>query len=107
MIVKRGEVRKYRFKSPDKERPVVVLTRNSAIPYLGEVSIAPVTSTIRGIPTEVILNESHGMKSPCVINLDHIQTVSQGKLGGFIAKLPDSKMDEIKDALLFAYGFDD
>ncbi|MBN1460565.1 MAG: type II toxin-antitoxin system PemK/MazF family toxin, partial [Armatimonadetes bacterium] len=51
--MKRGEVRWYRFARPDKRRPVVVLTRDSVLEYLGEVTVAPVTSTVRGIPTEV------------------------------------------------------
>jgi mRNA interferase MazF len=46
----RGEVRWYKFNKPDKKRPVVILTRNSAIEYLGEVTIAPITSIIRDIP---------------------------------------------------------
>ena len=56
--MERGEVRWYKFKPPDKERPVVILTRTSATQFLGEVAIAPITSTIRGIPTEVVLDES-------------------------------------------------
>ena len=56
--MKRGEVRWYRFKAPDKRRPVVVLTRDSILAHLGEVTVAPVTSSIRDIPTEVILDES-------------------------------------------------
>ncbi len=54
--IARGDVRLYRFAPPDKERPVVVLTRDSAIPYLATVTVAPITSTIRGVPSEVVLN---------------------------------------------------
>ncbi len=106
-MIERGETRWYKFKPPDKERPAVVLTRDSALQFLGEATIAPITSTIRGIPTEVPLKESDGVKTACVINLDHVQTVSKGKLGALIAKLSEEKMSEIKQALLFAYGFDD
>ena len=104
--MERGEIRWYNFKSPDKRRPVVVLTRSSTIKYMGEVTIAPITSTIRDIPTEVILDQRDGMKTVCAINLDHFQTVSKGKVGSFILKLPDSKLLQIKSALLFALGFD-
>ena len=104
--MERGEIRWYTFKSPDKKRPVVILTRNSALKFLGEVTIAPITSTIRDIPTEVSLDQQAGMKTVSVINLDHIQTVSKDKVGAYISKLSESKLDEIKAALLFALGFD-
>ena len=104
--MERGEVRWYTFKSPDKRRPIVILTRDSAIKYLGEITIAPITSTVRSIPTEVILDEKDGMKDLCAVNLDHIQTVSKNKIGKFITKLSDDKINDIKIALNFALGFD-
>jgi mRNA interferase MazF len=54
--IARGDVRLYHFAPPDKNRPVVVLTRDSAIRYLTTVTVAPITSTIRGVPSEVVLN---------------------------------------------------
>jgi len=104
--MRRGEVRWYRFAQPDKKRPIVILTRDSAIQYLGEVTVAPVTSTIRDIPSEVLLSQRDGMPRECAINLDHIQTVSKGKIGPLIVSLPLAKMNELRDALLFALGFD-
>ncbi len=104
--MRRGEVRWYKFAQPDKKRPVVILTRDSAIQYLGEVTVAPVTSTIRDIPSEVLLSQRDGMPRECAINLDHIQTVSKGKIGPLIVSLPLAKMNELRDALLFALGFD-
>jgi len=59
--MKRGEVRWYKFKSPDKKRPVVILTRNSMLDYLGEVTVAPITSTVRDIPSEVLLSNEDGL----------------------------------------------
>ena len=103
--MKRGEVRWYKFSKPDKRRPVVLLTRESALQFLGEVTVAPVTSTIRDIPTEVLLGPAHGMPRDCAVNLDHVQTVSRSKIGGLIAVLPPGKMDEMRAALLFALGF--
>ena len=76
--MRRGDVRWYKFRRPDKKRPVVVLTRDSALDFLGEVTVAPITSTIREIPTEVILGSADGMPRDCAVNLDHIQTVSRG-----------------------------
>ncbi|HMD84585.1 MAG TPA: type II toxin-antitoxin system PemK/MazF family toxin [Terriglobia bacterium] len=61
----RGEVRLYQFPRPDKQRPVVVLTRESSIAYLSAVTVAPITSTIRGVPSEVCSTEADGMKGKC------------------------------------------
>jgi len=105
--MERGEVRWYKFKTPDKRRPVLILTRSSALQYLGEATIAPITSTIRDIPTEVVLTPEDGMRSVCAVNLDHIQTVSQSKIGALITKLSDEKMEKVKEAILFALGLEE
>ena len=102
--MKRGEIRWYRFRAPDKRRPVVVLTRDSVLEYLGEVTVAPITSTIRDIPSEVVLDPDDGVPQRCAINLDHLQTVSKDRLGGLVATLPAARMVEVRDALLFALG---
>ena len=103
--MRRGEVRWYRFAAPDKRRPVVILTRDSVLDYLGEVTIAPVTSTIREVPSEVLLTSGDGLPRDCAVNLDHVQTVSKGKIGAVIATLGAERMREIRAALLFALGF--
>src|SRR5262249_5716436 len=104
-MVKRGEVRWYRFASPDRRRPVVVLTRDSALEFLNEATVAPVTRTIREIPTEVVLTPENGMPEECAVNLDHIQTVSRSKLGGVITTLDRTTMAAIRKATMFALGF--
>jgi mRNA interferase MazF len=104
--MKRGDVRWYKFKAPDKKRPVVVLTRDSILTYLGEVTVAPITTTIRDIPSEVILSKLNGLHRDFAINLDHIQTVSKGKLGSLIMTLPSDKMADLRKALLFSLGFE-
>ncbi|MHB1336707.1 MAG: type II toxin-antitoxin system PemK/MazF family toxin [Candidatus Humimicrobiaceae bacterium] len=104
--MKRGEIRWYEFSYPDKRRPVLILTRNSIIEYLNEITVAPVTSTIRSIPTEVLLSKTEGMPKDCAVNLDHLQTVSKLKIGGLITALSSIKMSEVEQALLFALGFD-
>jgi len=100
--MKRGEIRWYKFKSPDKKRPVVILTRDSILKYLGEVTIAPITSTIRDIPCEVLLTSEDGMKKNCAINCDHIQTVSKNKLGSTITTLTQDKLKQLSKAIWFA-----
>src|SRR5690349_20755587 len=101
----RGEVRWYTFAKPDKRRPVLILTRDSALRYLGEVTIAPITSVVRDIPSEVILTMSDGMPRECAVNLDHIQTVSRGRIGALITTLRMDRLVQVQNALLFALGF--
>jgi len=93
--IARGDVRLYQFAPPDKNRPAVVLTRDSAIAYLSTVTVAPITSTIRGVPSEVVLNEEDGMKAPCTVNLHNAVTVSQQRLGRRVAQLSSTRMQEI------------
>ena len=102
--IARGDVRLYAFAPPDKQRPVVVLTRDSALGYLSTVTVAPVTSTIRGVPSEVVLNEDDGMKNPCAVNLHNSVTISQQRLGKRVARLGPSRMSEICTALQFSLG---
>ena len=100
--MKRGEIRWYKSKRPDKKRPVLVLTRDSVLEYLGEVTVAPVTSTIREIPSEVFLSEADGMPHDSAVNCDHIQTVSKGKVGALITALSHAKMVEVRHSIRFA-----
>lgn len=100
--MKRGEIRWYKFAQPDKQRPVLILTRDSVLEYLGEVTVAPITSTIRDIPSEVFLSKADGMPRDCAVNCDHLQTVSKGKIGVLIASLLTTKMVEVGRAIRFA-----
>jgi mRNA interferase MazF len=104
--VNRGEIRWYTFKTPDKSRPVLLLTRDSAISFLHSVTIAPITTTIRDIPTEVYLSPADGMLTECAVNLDNIQTVPKAKIGTLITVLSSERMQEVKQAISFALGFD-
>jgi len=104
--IARGDVRLYQFAPPDKRRPVVVLTRDSAIAYLSTVTVAPITSTVRGVPSEVVLNEEDGMKAPCAVNLHSAVTISQNRLGRRVAHLSSLRMREICAALRFSLGCD-
>ena len=100
--MKRGEIRWYTFARPDKRRPVLILTRDSVLEYLGEATIAPITRTVRDIPSEVFLSEADGMQKDCAINCDHLQTVSKGKIGSLISTLSASKMADVAKAIRFA-----
>lgn len=85
---------------------MVVLTRDSAIAYLATVTVAPITSTIRGVPSEVLLNEEDGMKVPCAVNLHSPVTIAQERLGKRVAQLSSLRMREICAALRFSVGCD-
>ena len=100
--MKRGEIRWYKFKAPDKKRPVLILTRDSILEYLGEVTVAPITTTVRDIPSEVFLSKQDGMIKECAINFDHIQTVSKGKIGSQITTLSPGKLEQVREAIQFA-----
>jgi len=104
--IERGEIRLHRFPAPDKGRPVLVLTRSSALTYLSRATVAPVTSTIRGVPSEVALGPEDGMKHACVVNLHNVMTVSQSNLGRRLTQLGPRRMREVCLALGFALGCD-
>ena len=100
--MKMGEIRWYTFRAPDKKRPVLILTRDSILEYLGEVTTAPITSTIRDISSEVLLTKSDGMPTECTVNCDHIQTVSKGHIGSLITILSADKLQAVRRSILFA-----
>lgn len=100
--MRHGEIRWYKFAKPDKKRPVLILTRNSVLEYLGEVTIAPITSTMRNIPSEVFLSKTDGMFRDCAINFDHLQTVQKSKIGSLITSLTPAKMTAVGRAIRFA-----
>lgn len=101
-----GDIYLYTFKAPDKRRPVLILTRNSAISFLTAVTVAPITRTIRGIPTEIVLTPEDGVRDTCAVNVDNIQTVPKANLDTFIAHLSRDRMHEVWAAIAFALGFD-
>jgi len=104
--VKRGEVRLVSFPAPDKTRPALVLTRDSALTVLTRVTVAPITTTVRGIPSEVILTVEDGMKATCAVNLDNVTTIPQRILGRRVAQLGAERMRQVCGALAFAVGCD-
>lgn len=104
--MRRGEIRWYRFAQPDKRRPVLVLTRDSIILSLGEVTVAPLTTRIRNIPSEVALSEDDGPPRACAVNCDHLQTVPRSRLGAPIGSLSAEKMQQVARAIRFALDLD-
>lgn len=86
---------------------MLILTRASAISYLSRVTVAPITSTIRGVPSEVALGPDDGMKRPCAVNLHNVVTVAQGAMGRRLTQLPPRRMREVCRSLAFVLGCDE
>ena len=103
--MKRGEVRGYTFKAPDKRRPVLILTRNSSITVLNSITVAPITTTIRNVASEVFLSDEEGLKEDCTINLHNLQSVAKEQIGSHIATLSQERMNEVEAAIRFSLGF--
>ncbi len=80
-------------------RPFLVLTRDAAIPVLNSLVCAPVTTTIRSIPSELALDESDGMPKQCVASMDNIRVIPKSRLVSRLAALPTHRMDELCLAL--------
>ena len=94
----------YRFAPPDKRRPVLVLSRSVALRHLRTAIVAPITSTIHGLPSEVPVGVEDGLKGPSVVNLDHIYTVPQAELRRWLGRLETSRMSAVCRAANVALG---
>ena len=105
--MKRGDIVWYEFQKPNKTRPVLIITRDAAIPELNAVTVIPITTVIRNLPTEVFLSTGDGMPEDCVANVDGIQNVSKHLLFGHITQLSDEHLDQVLPAIRFAFGFED
>ena len=104
--MKRGEIRWYTFRLPDKRRPVLILTRNEVIGRLNEIVVVPLTRTIRGLTTEVVLTPDDGMPVMCALNFDHVSLAQRDRIGGVLCAIPEARWPEVQRALMIACGFD-
>lgn len=105
--VNRGEIWQFSFPSPNKRRPVLILTRQEVIGHLHSVTVAPITTMIRGIPSEVVIGPENGLKTDSAINVDNLVTVPKAGLRSFVGTVSSSVLSELREALLFALGFDE
>ena len=96
----------FRFAPPDKQRPVLLLTRSDMIPVLNSVTVAPLTRTLRGVPSETVVGIESGLKSMSAINLHHVITVPKAGLRRFIGSVSPAVLARIRASLLFALGFE-
>lgn len=88
----------------DKRRPVLVLTRSRFVPRLQSVLVAPVTTTVRAIPTEVELGSADGMTRRCAASFDNVFTLRRGLLVERIGELAADRLEEVCAAYRFAAG---
>jgi mRNA interferase MazF len=104
--VKRGEIRWYTFRLPDKRRPVLILTRDELVERLGELIVVPVTRTVRGLSSEVVLGPEDGIPVACALNFDHVALAQRDRIGPVLCELPEPRWPEVRAALLTACGFE-
>jgi mRNA interferase MazF len=91
---------------PDKRRPVVILARPSLIEALHTVTVAAITSTLRGAPTEVEVGVDEGLKGSSCVNLVNVFTVRQSELTRYVGSVAPRKMHAICRALAIACDCD-
>ena len=96
----------FRFAPPDKQRPVLLLTRSDMISVLNSVTVAPLTRTVRGVPSEVVIGVENGLKDSSAINLHHVVTVPKAGLRRFVGSVSPAVLEQVREALLFALDFD-
>ena len=101
------EIRWADLPAPIGRRPVLLLTRSAAHPYLNKIMVAEVTSTIRGIPQEVSLGRREGLSHASVVNLDNVHVVAKALLGDLIGVLTTNREREVKRALGYALDWPD
>ncbi|WP_420596472.1 type II toxin-antitoxin system PemK/MazF family toxin [Deinococcus sp.] len=90
----------------EKRRPVVILTRDALIAHLNNVTVAPLTTRVRAIPSQVILEPFDGVPERCAVSLDNIQSVPKESLGEFITSLSSFRVKEVQKATIFALELD-
>jgi mRNA interferase MazF len=90
----------------DKARPVLILTRELVRPHLETVTVAPITTTIRGLSTEVHLDAANGLSGPSVVSCDNLTTIPVEALGAQIGMLLDRQEQRLSEAIQAAFDLD-
>ena len=103
-VLARGQVWTVRFRKPDKERPVVILSRDEALEVLSTILVAPITSTVRDLPSQVVVGEAEGLGHDSAISLDHVQCLDRARLIRRLGRLSPERMREVCAALAVATG---
>jgi len=90
----------------DKARPVLILTRELVRPHLGTVTVAPITTTVRGLSSEVAVGPENGLGRPSVVSCDNITTIPVAAMGEQIGLLLDSQEPALHEAIVAAFDLD-
>ena len=104
-MIRRGDIRWFRFSAPDKKRPVLVLGRDDVLPFLSQIPVIPLSTQVRGLLWEVSLSAADGLPSACVLKVEWIRSVERAHLGPLIGTLPSARWEQVKTALLDVLGF--
>jgi mRNA interferase MazF len=103
-VILRGDIRWFRFASPDKRRPVLVLGRDELLSSLSQIPVIPLSTRVRGLEWEVALSPADGLPSECVIKCEWIRSVDRSLLGPLIASFPPPRWADLREALLLVLG---
>lgn len=103
-LIRRGDIRWFRFDAPDKRRPVLVLGRDEVLDEWSLVPVVPLSTQARGLAWEVVLLPEDGVPSASVLKPEWIRAVDRTRLGPFIARLPDGRWDEVARAIVLVLG---
>lgn len=90
----------------DETRPVLILTRDEVRPYLGSVTVAPITSAIRGLSTEVLVGSAEGLDHASVVSCDNITTIPVSAIGRLLGWLPPERESTLAEAIAAAFDLD-
>jgi mRNA interferase MazF len=90
----------------DKARPVLILTRDLVRPHLATVTVAPITTTVRGLSTEVEVDAANGLAGPSVVSCDNVTTIPAAAVGAQIGVLLDRQEPALSDAIRAAFDLD-
>jgi mRNA interferase MazF len=104
--LRRGDVHWYRFSSPDKRRPVLILGKESVLRSSSEVPVIPFSTQVRGLPWEVRLAPEEGLHVPSVLKPEWIRSVPVREIGPWICGFPAHRWNEVRAALLDVLGLD-
>jgi mRNA interferase MazF len=106
MVMKHGEIWWAELEPPAGRRPVLLLSRDEAYSVRDLITVAPVTTRVRHIPSEVPLSLEDGLPKPCVVNLDTLTTISKASLRERLTTLSPDKQKAVEAALHFALGME-
>lgn len=88
----------------DKTRPVLVLTREAVRPYLNRVTVAPITSAVNGLGSEVPVGVQNGLDRECVVSLDNIATIPAADLGRLLGYLNPAQESALQEAVRYTFA---